>query len=58
MSAKFPDVGADALDYEKGNLDEATKRYAVEVARRVKAHGARCISFSWAVHWSRRTWTG
>ena len=24
-------------DYEKGNLDDATKRYAVEAARRVKA---------------------
>jgi len=27
-------------DYEKGNLDEATKRYASGAAARVKAHGS------------------
>lgn len=39
MSRNFPTWEQTHWDYEKGNLDEATKRYAVEVARRVKAHG-------------------
>lgn len=39
MSRNFPTWEHTHWDYEKGNLDEATKRYAVEVARRVKARG-------------------
>jgi len=39
MSRNFPTWEQTHWDYEKGNLDDATKRYAVEAARRVKAHG-------------------
>jgi peptidoglycan/xylan/chitin deacetylase (PgdA/CDA1 family) len=39
MSRNFPTWEQTHWDYEKGNLDEATKRYAVEIARRVKARG-------------------
>jgi peptidoglycan/xylan/chitin deacetylase (PgdA/CDA1 family) len=39
MSRNFPTRDQTHWDYEKGNLDAATKRYAVEAARRVKAHG-------------------
>ena len=39
MSRNFPTWEDTHWDYEKGNLDAATKRYAVEAARRVKARG-------------------
>ncbi len=39
MSRNFPTWDQTHWDYEKGNLDAATKRYAVEAARRVKAKG-------------------
>lgn len=39
MSRNFPTWEQTRWDHEKGNLDDATKRYAVEVARRVKARG-------------------
>ena len=39
MSRNFPTRDQTHWDYEKGNLDTATKRYAVEAARRVKARG-------------------
>src|SRR5262245_19813850 len=39
MSRNFPTWDQTHWDYEKGNLDAATKRYAAEAARRVKAHG-------------------
>jgi hypothetical protein len=39
MSRNFPTWDQTHWDYEKGNLDVATKRYAVEAARRVKAGG-------------------
>jgi peptidoglycan/xylan/chitin deacetylase (PgdA/CDA1 family) len=39
MSRNFPSWDDTHWDYEKGNLDDATKRYAVEAARRVKAAG-------------------
>lgn len=39
MSRNFPTWEHTRWDYEKGNLDDATKHYAVEVARRVKARG-------------------
>ncbi len=39
MSRNFPTWDQTHWDYEKGNLDTATKTYAVGAARRVKAHG-------------------
>lgn len=39
MSRNFPEWNDTHWDFEKGNLDEATKRYAREAARRVKARG-------------------
>ena len=39
MSRNFPTWDQTHWDYEKGNLDAATKNYAVEAARKVKAHG-------------------
>jgi peptidoglycan/xylan/chitin deacetylase (PgdA/CDA1 family) len=39
MSRNFPTWDQTHWDYEKGNLDGATKRYALEAARRVKAQG-------------------
>jgi hypothetical protein len=39
MSREFPTRDQMHWDYEKGNLDEPTKRYAVEAARLVKASG-------------------
>jgi peptidoglycan/xylan/chitin deacetylase (PgdA/CDA1 family) len=39
MSRNFPTWDDTHWDYEKGNLDDATKKYAVEAARRVKAAG-------------------
>jgi peptidoglycan/xylan/chitin deacetylase (PgdA/CDA1 family) len=39
MSRNFPTWDQTHWDYEKGNLDAPTKRYAAEAARRVKASG-------------------
>jgi len=39
MSRHYPTWDQTHWDYEKGNLDAATKRHAVEAARRVKGHG-------------------
>ena len=39
MSRNFPTWDQTHWDYEKGNLDEATKKYTVEACRRVKARG-------------------
>jgi hypothetical protein len=39
MSRNFPTWETTHWDYEKGNLDEATKHYAVEAAQRVKEQG-------------------
>jgi hypothetical protein len=39
MSRHYPTWDQTHWDFEKGNLDAATKRYAVEAARRVKAKG-------------------
>jgi len=39
MSREFPTRDQMHWDYEKGNLDEPTKRYAVEAARLVKNGG-------------------
>lgn len=45
MSRNFPVWENTHWDYEKGNLDAATKDWAVEAARRVKARGARIHFF-------------
>ena len=39
MSRNFPRWEDTRWDYEKGNLNEETKRYTTDAARRVKAHG-------------------
>src|ERR1051326_5272302 len=39
MSRNFPTWETTHWDYEKGNLNDETKKYAVEAARRVKARG-------------------
>ncbi len=39
MSRNFPTWEQTEWDYEKGNLNTETKRYAVEACRRVKKHG-------------------
>lgn len=45
MSRHYPTWDQTHWDYEKGNLDGPTKRYAVEAARRVKALGGRIHFF-------------
>lgn len=40
MSRNFPTWEATHWDYEKGNLDQPTKEYALEAARRVARRGA------------------
>lgn len=45
MSRNFPNWEDTHWDYEKGNLDNATKKYTVEAARRVKERGGRIHSF-------------
>ncbi|MBM4072389.1 MAG: chitin deacetylase [Planctomycetes bacterium] len=39
MSRNFPGWNDTEWDFEKGNLNEPTKRYTVEACRRVRAHG-------------------
>src|SRR5512145_1219568 len=39
MSRNFPTREQTHWDYEKGNLNAETKRYAVEAGRRVRRHG-------------------
>ncbi len=46
MSRNFPAWEDTHWDYEKGNLNAETKRYAGEAARRVKAHGGRLHFFA------------
>ena len=46
MSRNFPTWETTRWDYEKGNLNAETKKYAVEAARRVKAHGGRLHCFA------------
>jgi len=45
MSRNFPHWQDTHWDYEKGNLDESTKRYASEAAKRVQARGGRIHFF-------------
>jgi len=45
MSRHFPIWGQTHWDFEKGNLDEPNKRYAVEAGRFVKERGARMTYF-------------
>ncbi len=40
MSRHYPKRGMTEWDYQKGNLDDPTKRYAVRAAEIVKKHGA------------------
>jgi peptidoglycan/xylan/chitin deacetylase (PgdA/CDA1 family) len=46
MSRHYPTWDQMHWDYEKGNLDQDTKRYAAEAARRVKAGGGRIHFFA------------
>lgn len=46
MSRNFPVWEEMRWDYEKGNLNEETKQYAVEACRRVKAHGGVLHTFA------------
>jgi peptidoglycan/xylan/chitin deacetylase (PgdA/CDA1 family) len=46
MSRNFPVWEEMRWDYEKGNLNDETKRYAVEACRRVKAHGGVLHTFA------------
>lgn len=46
MSRHYPTWDQTHWDYEKGNLDAPTKRYAVEAARRVKERGGRIHFFA------------
>src|SRR3954462_6958584 len=45
MSRNFPTWDQTEWDYEKGNLDEPTKKYAAEAARRVKDRGGKVHFF-------------
>ncbi len=45
MSREYPRRGLMEWDYEKGNLDEATKRYAVEAARVAQENGGKIHFF-------------
>lgn len=46
MSRNFPTWEQTHWDYQKGNLDDATKTYTVEAARRVKEAGGRIHCFA------------
>ena len=46
MSRNFPTWETTHWDYEKGNLNDETKAYAVEAARRVKERGGRIHFFA------------
>lgn len=45
MSAQYPRPGMTEWNYQKGNLDEPTKQYAVEAARIVRQFGGRLHFF-------------
>jgi peptidoglycan/xylan/chitin deacetylase (PgdA/CDA1 family) len=45
MSRNFPNWTDVRWDYEKGNLNEAAKRYTVEACRRLKARGSKIHTF-------------
>ena len=46
MSRNFPQWETTHWDYEKGNLNDETKRYSVEAARRVRAASVN-VNGSW-----------
>src|SRR5436309_3076014 len=46
MSRNFPTWETTHWDYEKGNLNDETKRYAVEACRRVRAAGGLAHCFA------------
>lgn len=45
MSAQYPRAGMTEWNYQKGNLDDATKQYSVDAARVVKENGGRLHFF-------------
>lgn len=45
MSAQYPRPGMTEWNYQKGNLDEATKEYSVRAAEVVKSYGGRLHFF-------------
>ena len=45
MSAQYPRDGMTEWNYQKGNLDQATKEYAVGAAEVVKSYGGRLHFF-------------
>jgi peptidoglycan/xylan/chitin deacetylase (PgdA/CDA1 family) len=45
MSAQYPRAGMTEWNYQKGNLDEATKQYSVDAAQVVKENGGRLHFF-------------
>src|SRR5947209_209216 len=46
MSRNFPTWETTHWDYEKGNLNDQTKKYAAEACRRLKGHGGVCHCFA------------
>jgi peptidoglycan/xylan/chitin deacetylase (PgdA/CDA1 family) len=46
MSRNFPTWESTHWDYEKGNLNNETKKYAAEACRRLKTHGGVCHCFA------------
>ena len=46
MSRNFPTWETTHWDYEKGNLNAETKRYAAEACRRLRAKGGVCHCFA------------
>src|SRR6266851_5214182 len=46
MSRNFPEWETTHWDYEKGNLNDETKRYAVEACRRIRQAGGRAHCFA------------
>jgi peptidoglycan/xylan/chitin deacetylase (PgdA/CDA1 family) len=45
MSAQYPRAGMTEWNFQKGNLDEATKQYSLEAAHVVKSYGGRLHFF-------------
>lgn len=58
MSRNFPEWNDTHWDYEKGNLNEATKAYTVEACRRVKAAGGvlHCFAVGRVLEQENVTW--
>jgi len=58
MSRNFPARTDTHWDFEKGNLNDETKRYTVEACRRVKAAGGvlHCFAVGRVFETSQRVW--